>query len=64
MVAQVSREKRYNDGSESKRFRLTIGRSDYERVYKEDFWPSDLDIRRYWLSESEKLALRSKDPVD
>ena len=62
MVAQVSREKRYNDGSESKRFRLTIGRS--ERVYKEDFWAIDLDIRRYWLSESEKLALRSKDPVD
>ena len=55
-------EKRYNDGSDSKRFRLTIGRS--ERVYKEDFWPSDIDVRRYWLSESEKLALRSKDPVD
>lgn len=53
-------EPRYSEGYDSKRFRLTIGLDDYERVYSEDFWPENIHIRKYWLSSEEKQALGIK----
>lgn len=55
-------EKRYTDGSGSKRFRLTIGKSDYDKVYNADFWPSDIEVRKYWLSAEERQALKPSVP--
>ena len=53
-------QKRYTDRSESKCFRFTIGRSDYDKVYNENFWPSDIEVRKYWLSAEEMEASRSR----
>ena len=53
-------EARYKENYNTKCFRLTIGKSDYDRVYKEDFWPNDIYVRKYWLSNEEKQALNIK----
>lgn len=47
-------EPRYKAGAESKQFRLTISKNDYDYVYQADFWPVDVSVRRYWLSEADK----------
>ena len=47
-------EKRYKDHFDTKCFRLTIGKSDYEKLYSEDFWPEDIHIRKYWVSSNER----------
>lgn len=49
-------EARYIETYDTKCFRLTIGKSDYERVYNEDFWPEDIHVRKYWLSAEEKKS--------
>ena len=47
-------EPRYSPEFDSKRFRLTIAKSDYEYVYSSEFWPLDISVRKYWLSEDER----------
>ena len=49
---------RYNEFSESKQFRLTIGKVDYDYVYKAEFWPLDISVRKYYLSNEEKAQLK------
>ena len=43
-------EPRYNPGWDTKRFRLTIGLNDYERVFTSEFWPQDIWVRKYWVN--------------
>ena len=47
-------EARYKKDAESKQFRLTIGLKDYEYVYKAEFWPLDVSVRKYWISNNER----------
>ena len=54
-------EKRYKDTYEHKCFRLTIAKSDYEYVFKPEFWPLDVHFRKYWLSKDEIAALKGPD---
>lgn len=51
-------EARYKDWQDSKHFRLTIGKKDYEYVYKSEFWPIDVSVRKYFLSNDEKAQLK------
>lgn len=53
-------EPRYSDDFDSKRFRLTISKSDYEYVYDANFWPLDISVRKYWLSKEEWMPKKSK----
>ena len=57
-------EPRYRLGAESKQFRLTIGINDFDYVYNSEFWPLDVSIRRYWLSEEEKGKIADKRKAD
>ena len=43
-------EPRYETHWDTKKFRLTIGLSDYNRVFNADFWPKDIWIRKYWVN--------------
>ena len=43
-------EPRYNPEWDTKRFRLTIGLSDYDRVFTSEFWPQDIGVRKYWVN--------------
>jgi hypothetical protein len=58
-------EKRYKEYFDTKCFRLTIGKSDYDRVYSEEFWPEDIHIRKYWVGnqvdQSENKQNNDKD---
>ena len=47
-------EARYKKDADSKQFRLTIGKCDYEYVYKAEFWPLDVSVRKYWVTSNEK----------
>ena len=47
-------EARYKKDADSKQFRLTIGKCDYEYVYQAAFWPIDVSVRKYWVSSTEK----------
>lgn len=51
-------EPRYKENHESKCFRLTIAKSDYEYVFKPEFWPIDIGFRKYWLSKREMSSLK------
>ena len=51
-------EARYNDEQDSKQFRLTISKQDYDYVYKTEFWPKDISVRKYYLSAEDKAKLR------
>ena len=51
-------EARYNDDQDSKQFRLTISKQDYDYVYKTEFWPKDISVRKYYLSAEDKAKLR------
>ena len=46
-------EPRYKDTQDSKCFRLTIAKNDYDYVFNPEFWPMDINFRKYWLSEKE-----------
>ena len=53
-------EPRYKDFHEYKCFRLTISKTDYDYVYKPEFWPMDIHFRKYWLDKAEIDALKGK----
>ena len=50
----------YEPHWKTKRFRLTIGLSDYERVFHADFWPKDIWVRKYWVNFEEERKKKSK----
>ena len=54
-------EARYEDHWDTKKFRMTIGLSDYARVFTEEFWPKDIYVRKYWVKfDKEKKEVRSE----
>ena len=58
-------EPRYEAHWDTKKFRITIGLSDYERVFKAEFWPENIWVRKYWVNfEKERERLRSKKKDD
>ena len=40
-------EPRYKSHYDTKCFRLTIAKKDYEYVFNCDFWPEDISVRKY-----------------
>ena len=53
-------QSRYHERHESKQFRLTISKRDYEYVYKSEFWPLHVSVRKYYLSSEEKAQIYGK----
>ena len=53
-------QSRYHERHESKQFRLTISKRDYEYVYKSEFWPLHVSVRKYYLSSEERAQIYGK----
>ena len=51
-------EPRYKDTHDSKCFRLTIAKTDFDYVFNPEFWPLDINFRKYWLSKKEMSSFK------
>ena len=56
---------RYKPHYDTKCFRLTIPKKDYEYVFNCDFWPEDISVRKYiWYNSENQRPEKKRDAED